>query len=81
MNQRQNHPKKENLLLHFTREPQQPWYKPDHPQAELWGTYLKNALDAEVIEPEEIEKAIRIFEPHTKQTRGQGMNPYWSKVL
>lgn len=71
----------ETVLLHYTKEPEQPWYKPNHPHAELWGEYLQKAIMAGMLSKEEVEQAIDIFEPHTKQKRGQGMNPEWRKVL
>lgn len=71
----------ENVLLHYTKEPQQPWYNPNHAHTDVWEAELKCAIDCEAVTKEEVEKAISEFEPHTKQKRGTGMNPWWRKVL
>jgi hypothetical protein len=66
-------------ILHYTIEPQQPWYFPAHSNKDLWRDYLLETIDLGIVTKEEIRNEVAIFKPHTKTTRGQGLNPYWAK--
>ncbi|NIQ16859.1 MAG: hypothetical protein GTO02_21495 [Candidatus Dadabacteria bacterium] len=69
----------QNRFLHYTIEPQQPWYNPRHPYTSLWEIELQAAIEAGVVLKEEIEEQVRKYRPHTNTKRGEGMNPYWIK--
>ena len=64
-------------LLHFTRVSTQPWFDPDHPAAELWGTHLADALEAGALEHEELAAASARFT--LERGRPDGLHPAWEK--
>jgi len=68
-------------LLHYTKEPKQPWYDPTHPHRSVWERYLKECMDEGIVTKEEISLAISSFKPHTKTERGTGMNPNYNRYL
>ena len=72
---------KRTLLLHYTKEDQQPWYNPKHPHKDIWAKYFIEALKDGYVSSSEVKKAISKFEPHEKGKRGIGMHPYWKKFL
>lgn len=66
-------------ILHYTEEPKQPWYYPDHPWKDLWRDALIETIEAGIISNAEIKAEVQRFKPHTKVSRGQGLHPYWLK--
>ena len=69
-------------FLHFTKEPEQPWFNPKHAHADLWKKYFIECFkETDTITKEEIEQALATFKPHTKKERGTGLHPYWKFVL
>lgn len=72
---------KETKLLHYTKEDQQPWYNPKHPFKNIWRDYFIECLQNGILSKKEITDAIAIYKPHTKNTRGTGLHPYWKKFL
>jgi hypothetical protein len=72
---------KENHLIHYTKEPQQPQYHPEHPYAYIMEEYLKECLDKEIVTKDELRQEIKTFQPHRPGRRGTGFHPYWQKLL
>lgn len=69
-------------LLHYTKEPEQPWYNPKHKHRDIWEKYFIECFkETDTITKDEIELAIRAYKPHTKTERGTGLHPYWKKLL
>lgn len=48
-------------LLHYTKEPEQPWYNPTHPHAWPWKLELLKALRIGFVTIEEIREAVSKF--------------------
>lgn len=68
-------------LLHFTKEPNQPWYAPDRPLSHLWEKELKEAIIAGYVTREDFESALskwKRFEDHRRQN---GLNPHYKRYL
>jgi hypothetical protein len=66
-------------LLHYTVEPDQPWYKPSHPFKNLWRDALIKALKDGYITRQEIEKELKRYVQPSSCCRGEGLHSYWSK--
>lgn len=66
-------------LLHYTREHQQPWYFPSHPEKDLWRDELLATMAAGMVTKEEIRQAVLKWSPPSKGRRAEGMHPYWEK--
>lgn len=45
-------------LLHYTREPDQPWYRPDHPLAYRWMLEFQAALTLGCLTADEVREAV-----------------------
>jgi hypothetical protein len=68
-------------LVHFTKEPEQCWYKPDHPLSPLWQTELEATIKAGYIAKEDFEAALAKW-GHKEDWRGQnGLHPFYKKYL
>lgn len=68
-------------LLHYTKEPQQPWYNPKHAFREDWEKVLVEAIQEGFITKNRIQAALECFVPHDHSFRGQGLHPYYRKLL
>jgi len=68
-------------LLHYTKEPEQPWYHPEHPHRKIWEKWLKKAIAAGYIDKKIILKALKVFRPHSRGVRGEGLHPYYKSFL
>jgi hypothetical protein len=69
-------------LLHYTKEPEQPWYKPDHPLASLWKAELIKAINAGAVLREDFVSALDLWKaPKIDHRKTQGLHPYYSKFL
>lgn len=69
-------------LLHYTEEPKQPWYYPEHPYKDKWRDALVAALEDNYITKEEIKVELDRYEkPGNNCCRGQGLHPYWEKFI
>lgn len=70
-------------LLHYTVEPDQPWYNPKHPFKDLWRDYFVETLKEGLISREDCEKEIKRFTPAKACSgcRAEGLHPYWAKFL
>lgn len=69
------------ILLHYTREPQQPWYDPKHKFAGLWQNYLVEAIEAGHVTKEEISSQCERYRPHKAGKRGEGLHPFYKKYV
>lgn len=68
-------------LLHYTKEPEQPWYKPDHPLAHLWQAELELAIKAGVIQRREFQEALAKFGKKEDWRPTNGLHPFYKKYL
>lgn len=69
-------------LLHYTKEPEQPWYKPDHPLSGLWKKELLKAINAGDVTREDFVSALALWKaPKIDHRKTQGLHPYYSKFL
>ena len=73
----------ETKIIHYTKEPEQPWYNPKHKFKDVWEKTLIDAIDDNFVTKAEIEEAIKTYRKHDSKRgfRGTGMHPYWKKVL
>ena len=73
---------KETRLLHYTKEPEQPWYKPNHPLANLWELELARALKDGVVTKDELKTALdRWGKPTGDNRKSNGLHPHYAKYL
>lgn len=68
-------------LLHYTKEPEQPWYKPDHPYAAMWKQELSVALSVGYVTAEEIRQAVSMFGVKEDWRRTNGLHPEYLKFI
>lgn len=69
-------------LLHYTKEPEQPWYKPSHPLAGLWEKELANAIVSGSINKKDFEFALDLWsKPKLDNRLTQGLHPHYRKYL
>lgn len=68
-------------LLHYTKEPEQPWYKPDHPLAGLWRTELEAAIKAGVISRKKFEESLAAWGKKQDWRPTNGLHPFYRKYL
>lgn len=78
-----NKPSKNCKILHYTVEPDQPWYSPNHPYKDLWRDYFVETLKAGLITKEDFEKELKRYKPPKacEGCRAEGIHKYWSKFL
>ena len=72
---------KKTSLLHYTKEPQQPWYNPEHEFRQDWEDILVEAMQEGFISKDQIQAALECYVPHAHLSRGQGLHPYYRKLL
>ena len=68
-------------LLHYTKEPEQPWYKPDHPLAPLWKAELVSALKAGDVTRADMEEALAMWGQKADWRNTNGLHPHYKKFL
>jgi len=69
-------------LLHYTREPRQPWYKPGHALAHFWEAELVKAISAGAISKYDFKSALDLWhKPKLDKRLMQGLNPYYEIYL
>jgi len=68
-------------LLHYTKEPEQPWYKPDHPLAGLWKKELVEALEAGDVTRADMEEALGQWGKKQDWRNTNGLHPHYRKFL
>ncbi len=72
---------KDTRFLHYTKEPEQPWYYPEHPHRKIWEKWLKKAIAAGYIDKKIIVKALKAFRPHSRGIRGEGLHSHYKYLL
>lgn len=68
-------------LLHYTKEPEQPWYKPDHPLAYLWQDELKRAMAAGYVTVADIERGLAAWNVKEDWRNTNGLHPYYRRFV
>lgn len=68
-------------LLHYTKEPEQPWYKPDHPLAGLWKKEFVECLEAGKVTRADVEKMLAQWNKKEDWRSTNGLHPHYKKFL
>lgn len=68
-------------LLHYTKEPEQPWYNPDHPYAVRWKMEFQVALSTGYITPDEVKAAVGKFGVKEDWRTTNGLHPEYLTYL
>ena len=69
-------------LLHYTKEPEQPWYKPDHPLAQLWENELVKAIADKAVSKDDFKFALELWhKPKLDRRLTQGLHPHYERYL
>ena len=69
-----DHADRNTNLIHYTNLYTQPWKHPNHPYGELWFTYFREAIDAGIITPKDIE--LSKVRSYVRQDIMKGNSPY-----
>lgn len=72
---------KKTKLLHFTKEPEQPWYKPDHPLAELWRKALLVAIAGGAVTRAEFLEQLNNWDVKLDWRSTNGLHPEYATFL
>ena len=68
-------------LLHYTKEPEQPWYMPTHPLAHLWQAELEVAIADRIVDKVEFKAALNDWGQQTDWRKTNGLHPHYNKYL
>ncbi len=68
-------------LLHYTKENEQPWFKPDHPFAHLWKAELIECLKAGKVTRADMESALSKWGKKEDWRPTNGLHPSYRKFL
>lgn len=68
-------------LLHYTVEPEQPWYNPKHQLSKLWQIELENAIKANTIAKNEFEEALNRWGKKEDWRPTNGLHPFYKQFL
>lgn len=68
-------------LLHYTKEDEQCWYKPDHPLAKHWKRALELAIDANMVTQDMLKKALSQWGNKQDWRRMNGLHPWYKRYL
>lgn len=68
-------------LLHYTKEPEQPCYRPDHPLAHLWKAALVRAARAGAVPRAEVEYALAQWGKKVDWRHQNGLHPAYKSVV
>ncbi len=68
-------------ILHYTKEPAQPVYKPDHPHAKWWQDVLREAILAGAVSKADFEYGLSMWGVKEDWRPMNGINPYYRKFL
>lgn len=68
-------------LLHYTKEPEQPWYKPDHPYAVRWQMEFQIALNLGYVTQMEVVDAVARFGVQEDWRPTNGLHPFYLRYL
>ncbi len=72
---------KRTRLLHYTKEPEQPWYKPDHPLAPLWQKALVAAMADGYVTQDDLRDALSKWNVKEDWRNTNGLHPFYKKYL
>lgn len=68
-------------LLHYTKEDEQPWYKPDHPLAKHWHKALQDAIDAGRVTQEMLRAGLAAWGKKQDWRPTNGLHPHYRRYL
>ncbi len=68
-------------LTHFTKEPEQPWYEPNHPISGVWTQALIEALEIGFVTRADMEEALDKWGKKEDWRQKNGLNPFFKKFL
>lgn len=68
-------------LLHYTKEPEQPWYRPDHPYAVRWQMEFQVALSLGYITDTDVVDAVARFGVQEDWRPTNGLHPFYLRYL
>lgn len=68
-------------LLHYTKEPEQPWYKPDHPLSHLWEEELRFALREGYVTEADLLESLDRWNVQEDWRKTNGLHPYYRKYV
>lgn len=68
-------------LLHYTKEPEQPWVYPDHSLTYLWEDVFIECLSHNIITQEELKYWLNQYRSYKKKERGSALHPYYKKYV
>lgn len=72
---------KDTKLLHYTKEPEQPHFKPDHPFADIWRKELQAAIRAGAVNETTYRFALAQWNVKQDWRQMNGMHPFYKKYL
>jgi hypothetical protein len=68
-------------LLHYTKEPEQPWYKPNHPLADLWKLELSIAISMSMVTERMMREALAQWGKKEDWRNTNGLHPEYAKYI
>jgi lipopolysaccharide biosynthesis glycosyltransferase len=68
-------------LIHFTREPEQPWYNPGHKLAGIWQAELAAAIQSNAVPKNEFVEALSKWGIKLDWRPTNGLHPYYKRFL
>lgn len=68
-------------LLHYTKEPEQPWYVPSHPLADVWKREFQIALNQNYVTHDEVREAIKKFAVKEDWRQTNGLHPDYIEFI
>ncbi len=68
-------------LLHYTKEPEQPWYVPDHPFAMKWKLEFQIAMTLGYITEDEVRDAVSKFGIQEDWRTTNGLHPEYLNFI
>lgn len=71
----------DTTVLHYTKEPDQPTYNPDHPHAALWQAGLKETIAAGQITKADFEEALSKWGVKEDWRPTNGLHPFYRSYL
>jgi lipopolysaccharide biosynthesis glycosyltransferase len=66
--------------LHYTSVQNQPWFKPTHPAADIWGNWLKLSIKDGIVSVGEVKDAVKKYDVSNPR-RPNGLHPHWEKFV
>lgn len=73
--------KGKTCLLHYTKEPEQPWYKPDHPLAEVWQKELAIAISNKFVTEAMLRDALSKWQVKEDWRNTNGLHPEYARFI